>query len=221
MVDEINVAPIDEQATDMLPFDSNGIIDSTQNAIVGAAENVSQVIDAGKTAVQEHIHEAPFYTEVHFWIGVAFVLAMLVLLKPAYKFIKGALQRRVQRVIDDIDEAIKLRDDAQALLSDYERKFVNAEQEAAQILEQGALNLQRLQKNETERMKTELKNKEKEAERRIKSSTEKAKSEINLSASRLSVDLAQKAIAQYLQKTEQSKLIDDAINELDKFINAS
>ena len=221
MVDEINAGLVDEQALDMLPIDDGGIIDSTQNAIIGAAENVSHVFDAGKTAMQSHIHEIPFYTEVRFWIGVAFVLAMLVLLKPAYKFIKGALQRRVERVIDDIEQAVKLRDDAQEMLADYERKFVNVEQEARQILEQGTQSLQRLQQSETERMKSDLQNKEKEAERRIKSSTEKAKSEINLSASRLSVGLARKAIDKYLQENDKSKLIDDAIDELDKFIKAS
>ncbi len=218
---EINANPVDEQAIDMLPIDEGGIIDSTQNAIIGAAENVSQVLDAGKSAMQIHINEMPFYTEVHFWIGVAFVLAMLLLLKPAYKFIKSALQRRINRVINDIEEAVKLRDDAQALLADYERKFVNVEQEAKQILEQGAQSLKRLQEAETARMKSDLMNKEKEAERRIKSSTEKAKSEINLSASRLSVNLARKAIDKYLQENDKSILIDDAIDELDKFIKAS
>ena len=181
MVDEINVLPIDEQATDMLPLSNNGLIDSTQNAIMGAAENVSHVIDAGKAVVQLHLHNEPIYTEVHFWVGVAFILSVLVLLKPAYKFIKAALQRRVERVINDIDEAVKLRDDAQTLLAEYERKFVNVEQEVAEIVAQGTQSLQRLQQSETAQMKADLQNKEKETERRIKSATEKAKNEINLS----------------------------------------
>lgn len=221
MVDQINALAIDEQATDILPLSGNNLLDSTQNAIVGAAENVSQVIDAGKTAVQSHLAIEPFYLEVHFWVGVAFVLAMLVLLKPAYKFIKAALQRRVDRVINDIDEAMKLRDDAQALLAEYERKFVNVDKEVADIVTKGSQSLQRMQQSETEQMKIELQNKEKEAARRIKSATEKAKSEINLSASRLSVDLARKAIAQFLQTNDKKQLIDDAIDELDKFIKAS
>lgn len=221
MVNEVDVLPIDEQAADMLPLSSNGLIDSTQNAIMGAAENVSHVIDAGKAAVQSHLTEEPLYMEVHFWVGVAFILAMLVLLKPAYKFIKSALQRRVDKVINDIDEAVKLRDDAQALLAEYERKFVNVEQEAAQIVAQGKQNLRRMQQAETAQMKVDLQNKEKEAERRIKSATEKAKNEINLSASKISVCLAQKAINQYLQNNDKQKLIDDAIDELDKFVKVS
>ncbi len=221
MVDQINTLAIDEQVTEVLPLSGNSLLDSTQNAIVGAAENVSQVLDAGKTAMQSHLAAEPFYLEVHFWVGVAFVLAMLVLLKPAYKFIKAALQRRVDRVINDIDEAMKLRDDAQALLAEYERKFVNVDEEVADIIHKGSQSLQRMQQSETAQMKIELQNKEKEAARRIKSATEKAKNEINLSASRLSVDIARKAIAQYLQTKDKQQLIDDAIDELDKFIKAS
>lgn len=221
MIDDMSAVAVDEQATDMLPLSSNGLLDSTQNAIIGAAENVSQVIDAGKAAVQSHLTAEPFYQEVHFWVGVAFVLAMFVLLKPAYKFIKAALQRRVDRVINDIDEAMKLRDDAQNLLAEYERKFVNVDKEVAAIVTQGTESLRRMQQSETAQMKIELQNKEKEAARRIKSATEKAKGEINLSASRLSVDLAQKAVSQYLQNNDKQKLIDDAIDELDKFVKAS
>ena len=177
MVDQINTLAIDEQVTEVLPLSGNSLLDSTQNAIVGAAENVSQVLDAGKTAMQSHLAAEPFYLEVHFWVGVAFVLAMLVLLKPAYKFIKAALQRRVDRVINDIDEAMKLRDDAQALLAEYERKFVNVDEEVADIIHKGSQSLQRMQQSETAQMKIELQNKEKEAARRIKSATEKAKNE--------------------------------------------
>ena len=221
MVESTDVLQIDEQASEMLPLTGSSLLDTTQNAIMGAAENVSQVIDAGKEVVQAHMSEEPFYLSVHFWIGVAFVLAMLVLLKPAYKFIKAALQRRVDKVISDIDEAMKLRDDAQAVLAEYERKFVNVEQEAAQIIARGTQSLRRMQQSETASMRSEIENKEKEAERRIKSATEKARNEINLSASKLSVDLARKAIKQYIKENDAHKLIDDAIDELDKFIKAS
>ena len=195
------------------------LIDATQDAIMGAAENVSEVIGvaASKTMPQE-VHHEPLYMEVEFWVGMAFVLSVMLLFKPLGKFIKAALQNRVKRVIDSIDEASKLRDDAQKLLADYERKFVNVEAETAQIVEQSRKNLQNIKNLELAKLKTDSENKEKEAERRIATATEKAKNEINLSASRISVDLAQKAINRYLQNTDKSKLIDEAIADLDKFI---
>ena len=195
------------------------LIDATQDAIIGAAENVSEVIGvaANKTMPQK-IHHEPLYMEVEFWVGMAFVLSVILLFKPLSKFIKTAMQNRVKRVIDSIDEASKLRDDAQKLLADYERKFVNVDAETAQIVEQSRKNLQNIKNLELAKLKTDSENKEKEAERRIATATEKAKEEINLSASRISVDLAQRAINHYLQNTDKSKLIDEAIADLDKFI---
>lgn len=194
------------------------LIDATQNAIMDAAENVSEAIGAaGKTAVTE-LPESPFYTEVHFWVGIAFVLAILCIIKPIVKFSRAALQRRINKVVDDIDNAAKLRDDAQELLANYERKFVNAQDEAQKMIQNARKNMQNIKKRETERLKIELQNKERETERRIAAATEKTKAEINLSASKASINLAYKAINRYLQRTDKSKLIDEAIAELDKFV---
>lgn len=194
------------------------LIDATQNIIMDAAENVSEVIAAGKTAATE-IHEVPFYSEVEFWVAMAFVLAVLVLLKPLVKVMRSLLHKRIDKVVQDIDDAAKLRDDAQVLLADYERKYVDAQKEAAQIMQKAKTGLENLKKRELANLKNELKDKEKEADRRIRASTQKAQDEINLSASRASVELAQKTINRYLQTADKSQLIDEAIAELDKFVS--
>lgn len=194
------------------------LIEATQNAIIDVAENVSEAIGVtGKTSVAETVHE-PFYAEVHFWVGIAFILAILCIVKPIFKFVKAALERRIAKVATDIEEASKLRDDAQVLLADYERKFIDAQSEAQQLLDKSRKNMQNIKKLEISKLKVDLQNKEKEAERRIAAATEKAKAEINLSASKVSIELAHKAINHYLQTTDKSKLIDEAITALDKFI---
>ena len=170
------------------------IIDATQNMIMDAAENVSEVIAAGKTAATE-IHEVPFYSEVEFWIAVAFVLSVCVLLKPLAGAIRSGLHKRIDKVVQDIDDAAKLRDDAKILLADYERKYVDAQKEASQIMQKAKNTLENLKKRELSNLKNEL----------------------NLSASKASVELAKKTINRYLQKTDKSALIDEAIAELDKF----
>lgn len=219
MADEITAemtADIPDAPTTIVPS-GHDLIDATQNAIMDAAENVSEAIGVAGNAVTE-LPESPFYTEVHFWVGVAFVLAILSIIRPIVKFSKSALQRRINKVVDDIDNASKLRDDAQELLANYERKFVNAQDEAQQMLKKAHSNLQNIKKRETERLKIELQNKERETDRRIAAATEKTKAEINRSASKASIDLAYKAINRYLQGTDKSKLIDEAIAELDKFV---
>ena len=215
-MDENLIDDVVEETITELPS-NNTIIDSTQNAIMGVAENVSQVFDT-TDSVEVNAGGVPFYTEVHFWIGVAFVLALLLIIKPIVQFVNKALQQRVNKVVNDIDEAVRLRDDAQNLLANYERKFVNVQKEAQQILDQGKKSLQNLQHFEMTKMKESLQNKEKETQRRIVASTEKARSEINSSVSVYSVNLARQVIDKYLAKTAKEKLVDEAIADLDKYI---
>ena len=195
----------------------DGLIDATQNVIMNAAENVSEVLGAASKSTVGEIPEVPFYTEVEFWIGMAFILSVCVLFKPLWKYSRQALQDRINRVISDIDEASKLRDDAQNLLADYQRRFINAEKEAQQIVENSRVGMKNIKDKELAKLKTDLANKEKEAERRIAASNTKATEEINAFAGEISIELAQKAINHYLENTDKSRLIDEAINELDKF----
>ena len=132
--------------------DDGNLLDATQNAIMDAAENVSGVL-SGTGEVAEELHSAPFYNDVEFWLAMAFVLAVIVIAKPLFKILKSGLQNRIQKVIDDFDEATKLRDDAQNLLVEYERKFVNTDKEVAVIVENSRKNLQNMRDSELKKLK--------------------------------------------------------------------
>ncbi|MBR3502045.1 MAG: hypothetical protein IKO06_03975 [Alphaproteobacteria bacterium] len=199
--------------------DDDNLLDATQNAIIDAAENVSGALNSSADLPISSLPSEPFYTEVEFWLAVAFVLAISALAKPLYSIIKNSLQNRIQRVVDDINEATELRDDAQKLLADYERKFVNVNNEIAQIIDIADKNLQNIKKAELSKLENNLRTKKAEAERRMAENIEKARYEVNLSASKISVEIAKKAINNYIEKADKSALIDEAIVELDNLIN--
>ncbi|MBQ8670975.1 MAG: hypothetical protein IJ525_00450 [Alphaproteobacteria bacterium] len=199
--------------------DDGNLLDATQNAIIDAAENVSGALNSSADLPISSLPSEPFYTEVEFWLAVAFVLAISSLAKPLYSIIKNSLQNRIQRVVDDINEATELRDDAQKLLADYERKFVNVDNEIAQIIDIADKNLQNIKKAELSKLENNLRTKKAEAERRMAENIEKARYEVNLSASKISVEIAKKAINNYIEKADKSALIDEAIVELDNLIN--
>ena len=194
----------------------SNIIDATQNAIIGTAENVTQVFDATETINTTSIPHEPIYMEIEFWVGAAFVLTVLVLLKPALKFIIHALRGRIQKVLTDIDEASKLRDDAQVLLADYERRFANASTQIAELTDVTQKNLRNLKKYETSKMKEAFEIREKELRRNLQTEIENIRGKFNQEISQRAVELAQNSIEAYLQDTDESKLIDDALDELDK-----
>lgn len=217
MAEEITDSSLSDAAATTLQT-GNDLIDATQNAIIDAAENVSEVFDKANPDIAHQLTEVPFYADVEFWVGMAFILSIVVLAKPAYRFLKSAMRGKIESVKNQIADAEKLRDDAQELLAQYERKFAVTESEVAEILKQAEKNIANQKKNDLATLKENTAVKEKEIKRRILSSTENAMAEINQSVARSSVEVAKKAILAHISKANKSTLIDEAIAGLDKFI---
>ena len=75
------------------------------------------------------------FAEAEFWVAVAFVLFIAVLFKlGAHRVILGALDDRGARIKAELDEARRVRDEAQALLADYQRRRGEADREAEAIV---------------------------------------------------------------------------------------
>ena len=73
--------------------------------------------------------------EPEFWVAVAFVIFIGVLVYVgAHKTVIDALDERTARIKAELDEARRLRDEAAALLAEYERKQGEAEREAEAII---------------------------------------------------------------------------------------
>lgn len=217
MAEEITDSSLNDAAAATLQT-GNDLIDATQNAIIDAAENVSEVFDKANPDIAHQLTEVPFYADVEFWVGMAFILSIVVLAKPAYRFLKSAMRGKIESVKNQIADAEKLRDDAQELLAQYERKFAATESEVAEILKQAEKNIANQKKNDLATLKENTAVKEKEIKRRILSSTENVMAEINQSVARSSVEVAKKAILAHISKANKSTLIDEAIVSLDKFI---
>lgn len=199
-------------------INSDEIIDATQNAIIGAAENISEALTT-ETQVPEHTQEPelPPYLEAEFWVGMAFVLVVVSIIKPVWRALKGVLEKNISTVVDNINNAAKLRDDAQALLADYEHRCADLDKRLSDINGQTEKNIASYRQAELTKLQNELYKREKEVVERINRATEQAKNDINSSISKYSVALVTKAVKKYLSPTEQSAMIDAAIQDLDKF----
>ncbi len=187
---------------------SKEIIDATQNAVIEAADSVANIIET--TAHDIHGQEA-FYEHPTFWVAVSFVLVILVLGKPVGNLVKTMLQKRVDGIIKRITDAANLKDDAQKLLVEYERKFINADAEADKILQKNKREIELLKKESLDKLKSDMAIKEKEAEGRLAAAQEEAMKEIANLSSELTIKAVKAAIAEKLDGKAQDELIDNSI----------
>lgn len=189
---------------------NSNIIDTAQNAVMDAADNVSEIIG--------HIdgHDEVFYQSAEFWVGVAFVLVVVLLAKPIGGLVKSMLNKRIDGIAKRIRDAARLRDDAQKLLADYEKKFLNANKEAEAILAKSQREIEYFKKENLSKLEAEMKLKEKDAEDRIKAAKEKAAKEISDLTSELTIQTVKTAIMKKIDTKTQDKLIDDSISLITK-----
>lgn len=190
------------------------LIEATQNAVIEAAQNVSNMI--GQTTGEIEEHAEAFYMGAEFWVAAAFVLVVAALAKPIGKTIALMLKKRISNIINRIDEASQLQVDAQKLLAEYQRKFLNAQAEADEILKKSQKEVEYFKTESLSKLEQEMKVKTSEADERLKSAKEKASQEITSLTCELTIEVVKQTIYKKLGKSEKSKLIDNSITLLDK-----
>ena len=102
-----------------------------------------------------------------FWVMVAFFVFVGALARPISGAIAAALDKRADKIRADLEEAEKLREEAQNLLASYQRQQRDAVKEAEAIVEHAKEEAERLTQQGRERLKAALERREKQAMDRI------------------------------------------------------
>ena len=193
------------------------IIDATQNAVIDAAENVTEMMEETTITATQHEHEI-FYLSAEFWVAMAFVLTILLLSRPIYKAVKSLMIKNIDNIRNRIDEAAQLQTDAEKLVASYERKFRNVKKEADAILKKSQNEIEYIRKASISRMEQEMAQKEKDVADKLNEAKNSAIKEISEVAGNLSIITARKLIIQKLGDKDIDKMIDTSIEKIDKAI---
>ena len=153
------------------------------------------------------------------WVAISFVIFVIVFARPVWKFATIALDKRIKEIKDSIDEATKLREEAQDLLASNKRKVVAVEKEVDDIVNKAREEAENIKSKFGIDLETALKNRQKIANDRIS----QAESEAIESIKQINIEIAIKATEALLQQRvdskENIKMIDEAIEELpDKLV---
>lgn len=149
-----------------------------------------------------------------FWVLVAFVLFVGFMVWKARKALVGGLDSRAARIKAEIDEAQRLREEAQALLADYQKKQREALGEAEGMLKQAAEESKRLKAKAETELAAALKRREQQALDRIAQAEAQALAEVRNLAADLAVAATQKILVEKLDPAKAQALVSDAIAEL-------
>lgn len=152
--------------------------------------------------------------DTNFWVAVSFAIFVALAYKPAMRQIGGALDGRSERIRQQIEDAQKLREDAQALLATYKRKQRDALQEAEEIVAHAREESKRQQRQAEADLETLLKRREAQALEKIAQAEAKALQEVREKAVDVAIAATRLLLDEKLDAKASNALIDDAIGEL-------
>ena len=149
-----------------------------------------------------------------FWVAVAFVIFVGLLLRFGWKRAMSALDRRAADIGREIDEAARLREEAQELLAGYRRKRQDAEKEAADIVAHAEAEASRLRAEAEQELADTVRRRTDAAMAKIDQAEAQALAEVRETAVGVAVAAARTLLAENLDRTCGDALIDSAIDEL-------
>lgn len=188
------------------------IIDATQDAVLNAAGSVAEVLE--NTAHELADHGEVFYQSAEFWVAMSFVVVVLGLARPIGKIVYSLLKRRGEMIAEHIKEVATLKEDAQKLLAQYEKKYRDAELEAQEILNRSEKEISFIKKENMAKLEKDMAIKEKDAKMRLVAAQDKAVQELSSKAALLTIAAVKTALKDNLTESEQDKLIDASIDKI-------
>ena len=189
------------------------LLEATQEAVIGAVSDVSNIIKSTTEEISGFHHEA-FYQSPEFWVGAAFVLVVVALFIPLKKVLHSILQKRIESVVETIKEAASLRDEARSLLADYEEKTENLNEITDKILKKAQKEADSFKQRELAKFKSELLAQEKYTEGIINAYRDKIIAESSLEIINKTSEILNRAIRENLSEQAKKDLIDKSIERI-------
>ncbi|HWF77828.1 MAG TPA: ATP F0F1 synthase subunit B [Caulobacteraceae bacterium] len=151
----------------------------------------------------------------HFWeaLGLIALIIGLIVLKVPGMALK-ALDDRAHRIRAQLDEATKLRQEAERLLADIKTQREAAEQHATEIVKLAQDEAARLAEDSKVRLEEQIKRRGEMAERRIALAESQAAAEVRGAAADLAAQAAEAVLAARLAAAKADPLIDAAVAQV-------
>ncbi len=161
-----------------------------------------------------------FFTNPAFWVGVSFFLFVALIARPVGKALAAALDSRSVRIETELDEAVRLREEAQAVLSAYQKKQRECLAEAENILIAAKADAERMASEAERSLQEALEKRKRLSLEKIAQAESKALQELQDHAVDIAVAAARTLLEQYLSKDDSSdEIIALATKDLERKIH--
>jgi F-type H+-transporting ATPase subunit b len=154
------------------------------------------------------------------WVAVSFILfiALGIYLKVPAMLAK-MLDERADKISKELAEARKLREEAQALLAEYQKKRAEAEKDAANIVAQAKVEAEAYGVETSKKLAETIERRTKQAAQKIAQAEAAAIKEVRTTATEAAIAAASRLVGEAVQGAKGAKLIDESIAAVKSRLN--
>ncbi|HEX9529793.1 MAG TPA: F0F1 ATP synthase subunit B [Acidimicrobiales bacterium] len=149
-----------------------------------------------------------------FWGSVAFVVLVVLMWKFAYPAVTKAMEDRTNRIRKDLDDAERVRGEAQTILEEYQRQLSDARGEANRIIEEARQTADQLRRDLMARAEQEVNELKSRSAQDIESARERAVSDLRNQVAGLAIELAEVVVKRNLDHDTNIHLVEEYISQV-------
>jgi F-type H+-transporting ATPase subunit b len=155
-----------------------------------------------------------------FWVGVgALIFIGILLWKKVPAMLAQSLDARAAAIRKELEDARRLREEAETLLRQYQSKRADADKEAAAIVTEAKAEAERYAAEARAQIKAQVERRAKQAEEKIAQAEAQAVAEVRALAADAAVAAAEKLIASRLDDKRTADLIKRSLEEIPSKLN--
>jgi F-type H+-transporting ATPase subunit b len=156
-----------------------------------------------------------FLSTGEFCVLTALIIFLAIAIRMKVPALLAAqLDKRSQEIADELEQARRLREEAQELLASYQRKQAEAMQEAETIVVQAKAEAERLAAETQANLKALVERRQQVAEDKIRQAEAQALQEVRAVAADVAVSAAQQLIAEKVDAAKDASIVEASIRDL-------
>jgi len=145
---------------------------------------------------------------------VALVILVAAVYRPLTRAVFGALDSRAERIKHELEEAQRLREEAQSMLANYQRKLHEGEAQAKAIVDHAQEEAQRLERLSREQLEQRMQRRTQQAMDRIAAAEGRALQDVRAQAAQLSADATRELLKAHLDGDRARAVMDRALDQV-------
>lgn len=181
-----------------------------------ATEECIHILEEGGTP--EQCHEAPNpilpATNELVFGALSFGLLFFLMYKFAYPAVAKGMQARTDRIRENLDDAERVKTEAQTILAEYQRQLADARSEANRIIEEARQTADQLRRDLMQRAEAEVNELKQRTQDDINAARDRTMGELREQVAGLAIELAEKVVEANLDRETNVALIERYIEQV-------